>query len=61
MDIDADFKKFKEEYEKDDSETRECENQRKLEKEKKMCLTKCDSQFDKAKFKLFLKKHIAKS
>ena len=33
MDIDADFRQFKEECEKDDSETRERENQRKLEKE----------------------------
>ena len=31
MFIDADFRKFNEECEKDDSETRECENQRKLE------------------------------
>ena len=61
MDIDADFRKFKEKYEKDDSETWECENQRKLEKEKKTRLIKCDSQFDEAKVKLFLEKHIAKS
>ena len=44
MDIDQDFRKFKEECEKDDSETWQCENQRKLEKENKMCLIKFDSQ-----------------
>ena len=32
MNIDADFRKFKEECEKDDPETRESENQKKLEK-----------------------------
>ena len=60
MFIDADFRKFNEECEKDDSETRECENQRKLEKEDKMRLIKFDSQLDEAKYKLFLKKHIDK-
>ena len=54
MNIDADFRKFKEECEKDDSETRERENQKKLEKENKMCLITFDSQLDEAKFKLFL-------
>ena len=60
MSIDANFRKFKEECEKDDSETRECENQRKLEKENKMRLIKFDSQLDEAKFKLFFEKHIDK-
>ena len=61
MDIDSNFRKFKEDCEKDDSEIRECENQRKLEKEKKMCLIKFDSQLDEeAKFKLLLEKHIDK-
>ena len=46
MDIDSDFQKFKEECEKDDSEIRECENQRKLVKQNKMCLIKFDSQLD---------------
>ena len=60
MDIEADFRKFKEECEIEDSETRECENQRKLEKEKKMRLIKFDSQLDEAKFKRFLAKYIDK-
>ena len=60
MDIDADFRTFKEECEKDDSETRERENQRKLEKENQMRLITFDSQLDEAKFKLFLEKHIDK-
>ena len=60
MDIDADFRKFKEECEKDDSKTWECENQRRLGKENKMRLIKFDSQLDEAKFKLFLEKHIDK-
>ena len=60
MDIDADFRKFKEECEKYNSETRERENQRKLEKENKMRLITFDSQLHEAKFKLFLEKHIDK-
>ena len=60
MDTDADFRKFKEECEKSDSETRECEHQRKLEKENKMRLIKFDSQLDEAKFKLLLEKHVDK-
>ena len=61
MDMDSNFRKFKEDCEKYDSEIRECENQRKLEKEKKMCLIKFDSQLDEeAKFKLLLEKHIDK-
>ena len=60
MDIDADFRKFKEECKESDFETRECENQRKLEKENKMRLIKFDSQLDEAKFKLFLEKHVDK-
>ena len=60
IDIHADFRKCKEECEKEDSEIRECENQRKLQKESKMGLIKFDSQFDKAKFKLFFEKHIDK-
>ena len=61
MDIDGDFRKFKEECEKDDSETRERENQRKLEKENKMRLITFDLKLDEAKFKLFLEKHIGKN
>ena len=60
LDIDADFRQFKEECEKDDSETREGENQRKLEKENQMRLITFDSQLDEAKCKLFLEKHIDK-
>ena len=46
MDIDSDFQKFKDECQKDDSEIRECENQRKLVKENKMHLIKFDLQLD---------------
>ena len=60
MDIDSDFQKFKEECEKDDSEIRECENQRKLVKQNKMCLIKFDSQLHETQFKLFLEKYIGK-
>ena len=60
MNIDADFRKFKEECEKDDPETRESENQKKLEKENEMRLITFDSQLDETKFKLFLEKHIDK-
>ena len=60
MDIDADFRTFKEECEKDESETRERENQRKLGKENKMRLITFDSQLGEAKFKLLLEKHIDK-
>ena len=60
MDIDANFRQFKEEFEKDHSETRERKNQRKLEKENQMRLITFDSQLDEAKFQLCLEKHIDK-
>ena len=60
IDIDANFKKFKEECEKDDSKTRECEHQRKLEKENKMRLIKFDLKLDEAKFNCFWKNVLTK-